>query len=122
MKWATAILILLSVSMSAFAQILLKTGLPSGTRILTDSGIIPAVARVLINPWIAGGLGLYFLGAIVWLFVLARSEVSYAYPFVSFGFILTMLLGAGLLGEQVGLSRAFGTVLIVAGIICVARS
>jgi len=115
-------LTLLSVCMSAFAQILLKTGLPSGQSANIDAGVITTVVRMLLNPWVLAGLGLYFAGAIVWLFVLARSEVSYAYPFVSLGFVLTMVLGAALLGEQVGVGRVLGTVLIVAGIVCVARS
>jgi drug/metabolite transporter (DMT)-like permease len=122
MNWPTLLLTLLSVSMSAFAQLLLKTGLLPSGRIVADAGLIQTIGRMLVNPWVLGGLGVYFLGAIVWLFVLERTEVSYAYPFVSFGFILTMILGSLVLGEHIGPSRVIGTLLIVAGIICVARS
>jgi drug/metabolite transporter (DMT)-like permease len=121
MNGPTVLLILLSVTMSAVAQILLKTGLPTGASNL-EAGVAASVMRMLFNPWVLGGLGLYFAGALVWLFVLARTEVSYAYPFVSLGFILTMVMGALILGEHVGATRAAGTALIVAGIICVARS
>ena len=40
------------------------------------------------------GLALYGLGAMVWLYVLARLPLSAAYPFVGLGFILTMVLGS----------------------------
>src|SRR4051794_9877262 len=107
MNWSTVSLITLSVSMSAFAQILLKTGMRSADTVTPDAGITAALLRMPVIPWIVGGLGLYFLSAFVWLFVLARAEVSYAYPFVSFGFILTMILGSLLLGEHIGPGRFF---------------
>lgn len=122
MNWLTVLLILLSVSMSAVAQILLKTGLVAPSVTEAGSGVIATVLRMLLNPWVIGGLGLYFLGAIVWLFVLSRSEVSYAYPFVSLGFVLTMILGATIFGEHVGPARIVGTLLIISGIVFVARS
>jgi multidrug transporter EmrE-like cation transporter len=65
---------------------------------------------------------IYFLSAGVWLFVLARVDVSLAYPFVGLGFILTMLLGWGMRGEILSVHRVAGTALIVAGVVLLARS
>jgi len=121
MNWITLLLILVSVCMSACAQILLKVGMtPSGNG--PDATLMATALRVLLNPWVIGGLGLYFLGAVVWLSVLSRVEVSYAYPFVGLGFIATMILGTIFLGEHVGPIRVVGSLLIVSGIVLVARS
>lgn len=122
MNWSTLLLILLSVSMSAVAQILLKAGLSPRSGDSDPSGLLQIIARMFLNPWVVGGLGLYFLGALVWLFVLSRAEVSYAYPFVSVGVILTMILGFLVFGEHIGPSRMLGAALIVTGIVFVARS
>jgi multidrug transporter EmrE-like cation transporter len=65
---------------------------------------------------------IYFLSAGVWLFVLARVDVSLAYPFVGLGFILTMLLGWLIRGEILSVNRVAGTALIVMGVVLLARS
>ena len=74
------------------------------------------------NPFVVGGLALYALGAVVWLAVLAKVDVSAAYPFVGLGFILTMVMGYWFFGEPLSTNRVLGTLLIVSGVVLVARS
>lgn len=116
-------LILFSVSLSAFAQITLKYGM-SNPHIATalQSGAASEIMIALITaPYVIGGLAVYALGAVAWLFVLAKLDVTTAYPFVGLGFILTMLLGALILGEQLTPIKVMGTFLVVVGVIMVAR-
>jgi drug/metabolite transporter (DMT)-like permease len=80
------------------------------------------MAGMLQSPLVLAGLGLYGIGAVLWLFVLARAPLSLAYPFVGLGFILTMLAGALYLGENVTPMRIAGTLLIAFGCVMVARS
>lgn len=115
------LLILLSVSLSALAQWVLKLGVGAAGA-SRGNGVAGELAGLAQSPLVYGGLGLYGLGALTWLFVLARAPLSFAYPFVGLGFILTMLLGALVLQEDVGLLRLAGTVLIAAGCVLVARS
>ncbi|HOO71580.1 MAG TPA: EamA family transporter [Spirochaetota bacterium] len=116
-------LILFSVLLSSVAQIVLKTG-------MSDTGVInainlnpgfPVIRAIATNYWVLGGLFLYFSSALVWLFVLAKVDVSLAYPFVGVGFIFTMLLGYFILGEALTVSKVMGTVLIVIGVIFLTR-
>lgn len=118
MRVESLLLILLSVTMSAIAQLLLKLGVQ---KVQLGSAVRVGIAYAT-SPFVLGGLALYGLGACVWLFVLARIELSAAYPFVGIGFILTMLIGAFALGEAVSATRIAGTLLIAAGCVCVARS
>jgi multidrug transporter EmrE-like cation transporter len=123
MKLTLLALILFSVSLSAIAQIILKTGMSSPvlTQAMKSGAPMDIAASIATNPWIIGGLGLYFFGALVWLFVLARVEVSFAYPFVGLGFILTMILGRLLMGDSITLSRLAGTLLVAMGVVLIAR-
>ncbi len=118
------LLIGLSVTLSAIAQILLKLGM-SGEAVgaalangdaRTIAWTMATTAEVLL------GLGLYGLGAVSWLLVLARVDVTQAYPFVGLGFLLTMALGAVILGETVTPVRLLGTVLVAVGVLLVSRS
>ena len=56
------------------------------------------------------------------ILVLAKVDVSLAYPFVGVGFIVTMVLGWLLLQEPVGLTRITGTLLVAIGAYLVAQS
>lgn len=116
-------LILLSVTISALAQICLKLGMssPAVQQAISTSGAA-AIYAVSSNPAVLGGLALYGLGAIVWLSVLARINVSLAYPFVGIGFVMTAVFAVLILGESVSKPTIIGTSLIAMGIIVLARA
>lgn len=113
-----------SVALSSVAQIALKMGMSRGSvqEAQGAGGSFGLILNALAEPFVLGGLACYGFGALLWLFVLAKLDVSMAYPFVGLGFILTMILGAMVLNEQVGALRILGTVLVVAGVVLVAKS
>jgi uncharacterized membrane protein len=115
-------LILLSVSVSALAQICLKFGMSSATvQQEISSSAADAIYAVATSPAVVGGLFLYGLGAMIWLSVLARIDVSIAYPFVSISFIIAAVLAVMVLGEPVTRPMLIGTSLIVLGVAVLAR-
>jgi drug/metabolite transporter (DMT)-like permease len=111
------ILILISVSLSAFSQVILRHGMtrPAISEAL-NAGSISVATEILRSPFVIAGLGAYGAGAVIWLFVLSRIPVSFAYPFVSLGIVLTTVIGATVLSERVSLVSGFGVLIIVAGI------
>lgn len=116
-------LIVSSVLLSSLAQIVLKAGMshPRVAESLAQGGWSSAL-DIATNPWVLSGLAIYFSSAVVWLLVLARVEVSLAYPFVGLGFVVTMLLGWWIHGDTLNLARVGGTLLIVGGVVLLARS
>jgi multidrug transporter EmrE-like cation transporter len=117
------ILAVISICFSVAAQFLLKAGMASHA-VKTASTNSPSIWKLLAiftQPHVIGGFVLYGLGAVVWLAVLSRWDVSKAYPFVGIGFALTALIGL-FIGEQVGPLRASGVILICAGVWLVAKS
>ncbi len=117
------ILIALSVLLSAFAQIALKAGMSSMSvlQALQATPGLPAFRAIATNIFVLVGLSLYFASAAVWLLVLARVDVSLAYPFVGLGFIVTMILAWLIHGEVLTLTKVAGTLLIAFGVIVLAR-
>ncbi|MEP6829195.1 MAG: EamA family transporter [Rhizomicrobium sp.] len=79
------------------------------------------IFSVLGNVKILTGFLLYGLGAIVWLAVLSKWDVSKAYPLVGLGFVLSLAVGF-LIGEQITAIRVVGVAFICLGIMLVARS
>jgi multidrug transporter EmrE-like cation transporter len=117
-------LILLSVAISAFAQIALKAGMASASvqRALAGGLRFAALFDVAFNPFVMLGLFLYFSSAAVWLFVLAKVQVSFAYPFVALGFVLTALLGRLFFQDTFSAAKIVGTLLIMGGVVVMARA
>ena len=123
MNFATMWLILLSVTLSATAQITLKLGMsnPFIQQAIASASVFSIFSSILTNWFVMGGLALYFASAVVWLFVLAKVEVSFAYPFVGLGFILTMLLAYLINGEALSVAKIVGTLCIAIGIAFIAQ-
>jgi multidrug transporter EmrE-like cation transporter len=115
-------MILVSVGCTTMAQISLKHGMSveSVQTALTGGGLVQVVLAVTKSPTVWLGLFLYGFSAVVWLFVLAKLQVSVAYAFVALGFVLTMLLGCVVLGEPMTLRKLAGTALVMLGIWLVA--
>jgi multidrug transporter EmrE-like cation transporter len=114
---------LASICISVAAQFSLKAGMGSAAAkaAMASDHRLPGLAALLLQPRIALGFALYGLGALLWLSVLARWDVSKAYPMVGLGFVLALAIGA-LTGEDLGLSRVMGVGCILVGIVLVARS
>lgn len=116
-------LILSGVFLNAFAQFFLKQGMIKiGHFEFTAANAVPIGIKAGTNPSIIAGLTCYVVSVIVWMLVLSRVEVSYAYPFLSVGYILTAFLGYWYFSEVITAGRIFGIFLICLGVIFVARS
>lgn len=116
-------LILVSVAMSACAQISLKSGMgsPAVQQSLSNAMPVNIAMSIIFNPMVFLGVFLYFGSMVVWLFVLSKVEVSYAYPFVALGFIFTAILGRLIFNDSFSLEKIAGTLLIVIGVVVMAR-
>lgn len=119
----TIYIAVISIALSVAAQFSLKAGM-SGDGIretLSQPYSYKTLLTVMTNQFILGGFLLYGLGALVWLGVLSKWDVSKAYPLVGLGFVFTVAIGF-LMGEQVGAGRAIGVALICAGVYLVGQS
>jgi len=98
-------------AMSAFGELSLKV-------LLTG----PLLVKIFTHPYVLFALGLYAISTLLWLVVLSRVPLSYAYPMISFSYVLVVLASGWILGESIPLARWIGVLLICSGIIVVARS
>ncbi len=119
----TLLIAIFSIALSVAAQFSLKAGMSSVEmrEILAQPYSLRTFSSVLTDKHVLGGFLLYGLGAIVWLGVLSKWDVSKAYPLVGLGFLFTVVIGF-LVGEQVTTPRVIGVMLICAGVWLVANS
>ena len=124
MDKSTFSLVLESVLLSSIAQIVLKGGISSvNVQLASTQGIsLGMVLAIALNIKVLCGLLIYFASAAVWLLVLARIAVGFAYPFVGLGFIVTMLLAWLVRGEIPSAAQIVGTLTICLGVTLMART
>jgi multidrug transporter EmrE-like cation transporter len=117
------LVIIVTVSMSALAQLALKIGVSSATAKRANAhDAFAFLLGVAQAPGVWLGLMIYGASVALWLWVLSRIDLSVAYPFVGLSFLITMGLGATMLHESVTPVRLAGTLLIAVGCVLVARS
>lgn len=116
-------LILLSVSLAVFGQVFLKKGMMSiGEIPFNISTPFFLLGKVFTNFKLFIGFALFGLSSVVWLVVLSKVELSFAYPMVSTGYILTILISWKFLGETISPVRWIAVVVICAGVALLAKS
>ncbi len=122
-KYMVLALILLDVVLNVAGQLSLKYGMSQfGNFSLSLSALPPIFLKAATNPNVILGLICYGLGFLVWLIVLAKAEVSYAYPLISLGYVFTAILARVLLGEAVTFTRMAGILVTCLGVFLIARS
>jgi multidrug transporter EmrE-like cation transporter len=122
-KMKLLILILTPIAIGVVAQIFLKMGmLQVGKFAITGSNIIPQFIKIFMNPAVFVGFTLYFISALMWLIVLSRVELSFAYPLLSVGYVLILIASWLLFKENVSLIRWSGVIVICFGVYLISRS
>lgn len=117
------LLILLGVLLNAAAQLLLKAGMIQiGHFQFSLANVLPIGFKVIGNIPIVAGLCAYVVSVGVWLLVLSRVQVSYAYPMLSIGYIVNALAAYALFGESLSVLRVTGIFVITAGVYMISRT
>ncbi|KIL41917.1 hypothetical protein SD70_04640 [Gordoniibacillus kamchatkensis] len=111
--------LIVSVLLGAAGQVLMKWGVgspkPEEAGWLSWSGVAAA--------WpIAAGLASYGLSSVFWLIALRKFPLSTAYPMVSAGYIVVMVLGYYLFHESLSPQKWFGAAFISFGVLLIARA
>ena len=120
----TWLLLLGGVALNASAQLLLKAATRTSGVLVSDAGQVSwnAAAELVraLPLWI--GLCCYGVSVILWLGALSRVPVSVAYPMLSIGYVVNALAAAFLFGEALSMPKLIGILLIIAGVIALARA
>lgn len=116
-------LILCGVLLNTGAQLLLKAGMGQiGHFEFSLANALPIGMKVMVNPPIVTGLFMYVLSVGVWLLVLSRVQVSFAYPMLSIGYVVNAVAAYYFFGEPLTSMRVLGIFIIIAGVYLVAQS
>ena len=117
-------LVLICVLAGAAGQILWKEGMSNFGRIngIEDLLQVKTVWDIFTNKCIILGIILYAISVFLWLGAMSTLDVSFMYPLLSLGYIVTAILALVFIGENITLLRWAGIVVIIAGCFMITKS
>jgi drug/metabolite transporter (DMT)-like permease len=121
-KKGAFILIFISVLMVDFGQLLLKNGLNQIGSFDFGIGLLNLAFLIISNPYVIFGLILLVGSSVTWLLALSKTELSYAYPILSLGYVVVTVLSFMYLGETISPLRWIGLAVIVGGVYLLSKS
>jgi drug/metabolite transporter (DMT)-like permease len=114
--------ILFTVLTNAAAQVMLKQGMMSlGPLSFSMDTIISRVFQIVFNPWVFAGLSMFVISMASHLFVLSKVDLSFAYPFLSLGYVVVAFTAWFLFKEEIGVYKMAGIAFICVGTILIAQ-
>jgi len=109
------IIVGICVILGVFGQLAMKKG-------LNHIGVVPVkelfsekIFSIIFQKYVFVGIILYGIASILWLAALSMEEVSYIYPLIGTGYILTAILAWVFFGEKLTAMKLLGIVLISLG-------
>lgn len=111
-------LFIVAVLISVCGQFLLKLGALKLGKVNADNVVSHLLGMIMV-PELLIGLMCYGLGAIVYILLLTRVNLSVAGPAVALSYIFSVLLGYFVFREAIPLERVLGLGFIVFGVILV---
>ena len=113
------VFVALSTIFGIAGQLLLKRGM--GNLGQSEPGLL-MIKRIILSPWVVGGLIIYALGVVNWLLALSSFELSYVYPFASLSYIGIIIGSYFIFRERITLMRLMGIAVIISGVLISSRS
>ena len=101
------------------------TGIDLAGRIaqsLDVRSVFSFLQTAITNKFVLAGFLCYLISAASWLIILSRVDLSYAYPLISIGYIIIVVLSKYLFDEPVTGMRIAGTLLVCSGVFLLLRS
>jgi multidrug transporter EmrE-like cation transporter len=116
-------IILLGVLLNAAAQLFLKAGTSKvGPIALSLDNAWSLFWTLAFNPMIFLGLSCYVISVAAWIVALSRVDVSYAYPMLSIGYVVSAVAAYYLFGETLSPMRLGGIFVIILGVYMISRT
>ncbi|MBI2415252.1 MAG: EamA family transporter [Candidatus Kerfeldbacteria bacterium] len=113
--------IIINAVISAAAQVVLKIGVNRIGSVSVDRSL-DFFVQAATSPYVLTGTGLYVLSLALWLVILTKASVSFAYPIMSLAYVFGLVFAMLFLGERVVPWQWAGVGCIILGTYLIAHS
>lgn len=118
MTLTTWLALVLSITLAAVGQLLLKAGMDAtGATIALEPRAILGLLRTVLGSWrLLLGFAAFGASSLFWLTALSRVPLSVAYPIVSLSYLIILGSSVVILGERPSAVTWSGALLVMAGV------
>ena len=114
--------ILLTISFTVLGQMLVKQGMLEVGESPFELATMPQFLwRALTNLRVLLGLGCAVIAALTWMVAISRSNLSFAYPFMTLSVVLVLVFSNIVFKETIPLNRWLGVLLVFFGVFIASR-
>lgn len=115
-------MLLTPISIGVVGQIFLKIGMKQmGSFSMIQKGIFFQYVKIFLNPYVFGGMVLYFLANVFWLYLISRVPLSFAYPMLSLSYVFVAIASVYLFHETILPLNWVGIIVIMMGVALIAQ-
>ena len=106
------ILLLFAPILAATGQTLLKAGTSKVSNLSFTSikDIFYSFAKLILVPEFAIALPMYVFSFVLWVYLLSKNELSFAYPFLALAYVYVFIFSFVFLSEDIGTYRWLGLI------------
>jgi multidrug transporter EmrE-like cation transporter len=117
------LLIIIAMLIGVVGQVCLKAGMNQVGKIeaVGVTQLLPILLSAFSKPLVWIGLAAYAASAMFWLIVLARFDLSYAYPMLASMYLVIPVVSLVFLKESIPPLRWLGMVVVLIGVVLVSR-
>ena len=112
--------ILASVALVNIGNLMTKYGLQTSS--VQFDAIFSSYVSIFMNPFILIGFISIGLSSLFWLAALSKADLSYAYPMISIGYVITAISAWIFFQESLTLMRMSGILIICVGVFLMSKS
>jgi multidrug transporter EmrE-like cation transporter len=121
-KMEVIALVLISVLLGVLGQLSLKQGMKNVGNFEIKDFLSSRIFKLIAEKFVVIGIALYAIATLLWLVILSKAELSFAYPMLAIGYILIAIFGKLFFGENITLIRFLGILLISIGVFLLLKS
>jgi len=119
-KMDVLFLVFICVGMGVIGQLGMKKGMTTIGNIEVKDILSTRIFEVVFQKYVFIGMLFYVLSSLLWLVILSQAELSFVYPMISIGYIITAIFGKFFFNENLSFFRLFGILLICGGVYMIA--
>lgn len=113
--WRPLSLAVIAIFLGSTGQFLFRLGMLQYGEVTTFS-LWKNFWQIIFTAPIMLGFMLFGFSSVLWLVVISRWELSYAYPLVALGYLMVIFYGTVFLHETLTMPKIVGSILILIGI------
>jgi len=115
-------LLFVGIFLGAVAQLSIKKGSVRDIKLRIGKRIFKDIFDIYWNKYILFGTICYGVDTILWVGILSKLDLSYAYPLISANFVIITILSKIIFKEQITKLRWLSVIIIALGVVLTSLS